>query len=65
VREELNVAAEPDWGSMPQRIWDTNSWVADTQKSSNELGWQPRFTFQQGFRKMVQWYSDHPGFLGA
>jgi len=65
VREELNVAAEPDWGSMPQRIWDTNAWVADTQKSSNELGWQPRFTFQQGFRKMVQWYSDHPGFLGA
>jgi dolichol-phosphate mannosyltransferase len=63
-RQVFNIVEEPDWGTMPQRIWDTNTWVADTQKSFNELGWQPRHTFQQGFRKMVQWYSEHPGLLG-
>src|SRR5207249_3936791 len=26
VRHELKIAAEPQWGSMPARIWDTNVW---------------------------------------
>jgi UDP-glucose 4-epimerase len=64
ARQELGIVAEPEWGSMAQRIWDTSTWVADNQKTVNELGWHLCFTFQQGFHKMVQWYSSHPGFLG-
>jgi len=65
ARQELGIVVEPEWGTMPQRIWDTNTWVADIQKSSDELGWRPQFTFQQGFRKMVQWFSDNTEFLGC
>jgi dolichol-phosphate mannosyltransferase len=65
ARQELGIVVEPEWGTMPQRIWDTNTWVADIQKSSDELGWRPQFTFRQGFRKMVQWFSDNTEFLGC
>lgn len=65
ARQVLGIVVEPEWGTMSQRIWDTNTWVADIQKSSDELGWHPQFTFQQGFRKMVQWFSDNTEFLGC
>jgi len=58
VRQVFNITQEPEWGSMPQRLWDTNCWVANNQKAQDELGWRPRFTFEQGFRKMVAWFSD-------
>jgi dolichol-phosphate mannosyltransferase len=64
ARQVLGIVVEPEWGTMPQRIWDTNTWVADIRKSSDELGWHPQFTFQQGFRKMVQWFSVNTELLG-
>jgi nucleoside-diphosphate-sugar epimerase len=59
----LGIVEEPKWGTMSQRIWDTNTWVANNQKSLAELGWNPKITFQKGFRKTVQWYSDNLEFL--
>ena len=29
VREQFQISAEPQWGSMPDRHWDTDVWVAD------------------------------------
>jgi nucleoside-diphosphate-sugar epimerase len=58
ARQVFGITLEPEWGTMPQRLWDTNSWVANSQKAQNELGWSPRFTFEQGFRKMVELVSD-------
>lgn len=57
ARQVLDIQQEPEWGSMPQRLWDTNSWVANNQKAQTELGWHPRFTFEQGFQRMVEWSS--------
>jgi len=57
ARRVLGITVEPEWGSMPQRMWDTTTWVANNKKIHNELGWKPRFTFEQGFRKMVDWAS--------
>jgi UDP-glucose 4-epimerase len=70
LREVVQVASQvlglkikPKWGTMPQRNWDTNKWVANTQKAQTGLGWQSAFTFGDGFRKMVKWYSVNPEFL--
>src|SRR6202041_3738877 len=30
VRELLDISVKPDWGSHPQRIWDTATWCANT-----------------------------------
>lgn len=60
ARRVLHIAAEPHWGSLPARKWDTSVWVADHRKIQTELGWHPRFNFEQGFRRMVEWYRDSP-----
>lgn len=63
ARRELQIASEPDWGSMANRSWDTTTWVADNHAIRHELDWQPRHSFAEGFRKMVAWFRDNPALL--
>jgi nucleoside-diphosphate-sugar epimerase len=46
---------------MPSRVWDTDTWVADSRKIRAHLGWKPRYTFEDGFRQMIAWFYEHPG----
>ena len=55
ARRLLHVSEEPRWGSMPNRSWDTECWVADSRKIRAALGWRPRYTFEEGFSRMVNW----------
>jgi dolichol-phosphate mannosyltransferase len=55
IRRILNIQAEPVWGSMPERIWDTNSWVCDRTKIESVLGWKPRVSFEDGLLQTIQW----------
>jgi dolichol-phosphate mannosyltransferase len=55
ARDELDVRAEPAWGSGEQRSWDTATWVADASRIRAELGWRPRHSLQDGFRATVDW----------
>jgi dolichol-phosphate mannosyltransferase len=63
ARQTLNIKSEPKWNTMPRRIWDTTIWVANIQKASTALEWQPRFSLQQGFTRLVQWYLNNPKYL--
>ena len=63
VRRILGINAEPEWGSMPNRQWDTNVWVAENKKIQEDLGWAPRYTFERGFCSMVNWLTDSPEIL--
>jgi nucleoside-diphosphate-sugar epimerase len=63
AREVLGVSKEPSWGSMPNRQWDTDVWVADKTKIGHELGWQSRFTLEEGFRETLEWFRQHPELL--
>ncbi|MBV9866363.1 MAG: NAD-dependent epimerase/dehydratase family protein [Abitibacteriaceae bacterium] len=55
----LDIAAQPQWNSMPGRQWDTGVWVADNRKIVQELGWQPQYNLETGLRRMVQWMQDN------
>lgn len=55
AREIFNIKQEPDWGSMPNRKWDTAVWIANTQQINNDLGWQPKHTFKEGILKTIEW----------
>lgn len=35
-------------------------YALDCSKLQNRLGWKPRETFEQGIRKTVSWYVEHP-----
>jgi len=60
ARRVMNIRVEPVWETMSNRKWDINVWVADNQKIRAELGWQPRHTFEQGFRLMLNWFHANP-----
>jgi nucleoside-diphosphate-sugar epimerase len=56
ARRVLDIAAEPIWGSMPNRGWDTTVWVADNRKIQAALGWWPRVAFETGLRRTIDWF---------
>jgi nucleoside-diphosphate-sugar epimerase len=63
ARKVLKIKAEPKWGSMPNRKWDTAVWVADSEKIQRELGWKPRTPFEEGFGRMADWLRSDPKLL--
>ncbi len=60
ARETLRIPAKPVWGSMPDRHWDTNVWVANNERIRTALGWQPHYSFAEGFAAMVEWFRSNP-----
>jgi nucleoside-diphosphate-sugar epimerase len=60
VRRLMSIKAEPQWNTMPNREWDTNSWAANNETIQKELGWHPRYTFEQGFMSMLDWFRENP-----
>ncbi len=65
VREIGQIGAQPQWGSMPNRQWDAQTWVADITKIKNALGWQPECDFADGFRRTLAWFAAHKQILPA
>lgn len=61
ARRVLDIEVEPDWASMPPRNWDTDTWVADSRKIREELGWAPRIGLEEGFTRTVEWLLEHRG----
>lgn len=60
ARRLLKVKAEPVWGSMPDRSWDTNVWVSDPKKIKAKLGWSPRHHLDSGLTQTIDWFKLHP-----
>jgi dolichol-phosphate mannosyltransferase len=55
ARSLFGVEAEPDWGSMPERGWDTTTWVGDPTLIRRELGWHPEVDITDGLSRMAEW----------
>ena len=56
----LGVSEEPSWGSMSDRAWDTDVWVADVSKIERELGWRPAVAFDEGLERTAAWLQSDP-----
>lgn len=63
VQSVLDVEQEPQWGTMPNRMWDTDVWVADTTSIREVIGWKPRYSFSEGFARMVDWFRSAPDMI--
>jgi UDP-glucose 4-epimerase len=61
TRRVLAVVREPEWGSFPERDWDTATWVANAQRIRTALNWAPRHTLEQGLGAMARWLGEEPG----
>lgn len=60
ARRLMAIADEPDWGSMPERSWDTDVWVSDPRRIKSELGWEPRFDLERGLKATLEWFEQNP-----
>lgn len=60
ARRVMSIKAEPKWGTMANRHWDTSIWVADNRKAMAGLGWRPRHTFAEGLPALVGWFGENP-----
>jgi dolichol-phosphate mannosyltransferase len=60
ARRALSIDSRPEWGTMPNRAWDTSIWVANPERIERELGWKPRTTFEEGFTRFARWLSESP-----
>jgi nucleoside-diphosphate-sugar epimerase len=63
ARRVLGIVAEPRWGTMPNRPWDSGVWVADIAPTVAALGWRPQYDFEAGLRRTVEWAAAHPAAL--
>lgn len=54
-RSLFKIERPPDWGTMAERKWDTNTWVANISRIRRELGWNPETSFEEGFRRTAEW----------
>jgi UDP-glucose 4-epimerase len=61
--KQLPITSRPDWGSMPNRQWDTSFWLADHSKITNNFGWNPVWPFTEGFQKTITWFQSNPEIL--
>jgi len=55
AKAEFGIADEPRWGSMPDRRWDTTTWIADPRRLQQSVGWRASTRFAAGFRRMADW----------
>ena len=60
VRSVLELEAQPVWATMPQRAWDTNSWVGSPAALEQHVGWRATTSLQAGIEKTVAWFRARP-----
>jgi UDP-glucose 4-epimerase len=55
ARGLLELEAEPRWGAMPDRRWDTEMWVANPELIKRDLGWEARTGLVEGLERTLMW----------
>jgi nucleoside-diphosphate-sugar epimerase len=60
ARRVLSIEAVPEWSTMPNRAWDTSTWVANPAKIERELGFRAGVGFEEGFSRFVRWIEENP-----
>jgi nucleoside-diphosphate-sugar epimerase len=63
-----SIAGAPfkaEWNAMPARPWDTETWVADTMRLRQALGWVPTVSVRDGLALSIDWFRAYRRFYPA
>ena len=61
VLHSTRAGVRVNWGSMPARNWDTETWLADVTKVRRVLKWIPRIGLAEGIDRTVAWFRAKAG----
>jgi polyisoprenyl-phosphate glycosyltransferase len=56
----FNIAEQPRFATMPDRVWDISEWYADTEKTAAHIGWRAKTSLREGLAKTLSWYTGLP-----
>jgi dolichol-phosphate mannosyltransferase len=59
----MDVKVAPSWETMPNREWDTQTWVGSPAKLEREVGWRMRTSFSMGLAKTIDWFNNNRQWL--
>ncbi len=62
ARRVFGLAAEPVFGAMPGRAWDTPRWLADPRRIGELLQWRADISFERGLALTAAWLRERPRF---
>lgn len=60
ARGALGVVAQPQWGTMGQRGWDTDVWVSDPRAARELLDWKATTGLGDGLARTAEWLRERP-----
>ena len=52
----VNKPVQVRVGAYKPRQWDTGNWQADITKAKKILGWEPKYSLEQGLKKTITWW---------
>jgi UDP-glucose 4-epimerase len=59
IAKLVGSSRSPVFGGLPDRLHE-ESVVADVKRTKSLLGWEPRWSLDEGLRNTVGWYRQHP-----
>jgi dolichol-phosphate mannosyltransferase len=60
ARDLFGVAADPRWGSMPDRAWDAETWVGDPTAIAQTFEWRATTSLRDGLSALNDWIEVSP-----
>jgi UDP-glucose 4-epimerase len=60
ARRVLAIETAPRWGTIADRAWDTSTWVSDSRRLRDELGWRLTVDFEAGLARTAAWLRSNP-----
>ncbi|PIU29837.1 hypothetical protein COT07_03850 [Candidatus Woesearchaeota archaeon CG07_land_8_20_14_0_80_44_23] len=52
---------KPHFNALPERVYDTNCWVADMKKTFASFNWRPRYSMEKSLEIMLGWLEKNRG----
>ena len=57
VKKITNSDLEPKYGAIKSNQYEPKMWVADISKAKKMLGWEPKFSLEDGLKKDIEWFN--------
>ncbi len=61
IRNLMNSSLDPTFGAIQDRLYEYPQ-IANIEKTTDLLGWRPHFSLEEGFKRTIDWYRNHPEF---